>query len=234
MTGTRRGRPASGSELTSAAVVAVARELLRDEGVERLSMRRLAARLGVDVSSLYWHVRNKDALLDLLADDLMAGARPPDPGLPWREQLEAVALEFRRLLLAHRDAAKIVAGRWVTGPNTLRAMERLVTPLLAAGFEGREAAQVGFLLSSYVTGFVLQELSPMNAAEARGAAPEEVLAQANRELKALPAEEFPSLLLVADDLTARTMEERFRLGLDLTLSGLEERRRRATGERNGG
>ncbi|MEU7834932.1 MULTISPECIES: TetR/AcrR family transcriptional regulator [unclassified Nonomuraea] len=216
----RRGRPAAGPHLTVAALVAAARELVREEGVDRLSMRRLAARLGVDVSSLYWHVTSKEALLDLVADDLLSEARWPDPALPWRERLLGALAEYRRLLLDHRDAARILAGRWVLGRNTLRSLEAMLSALLSAGLDTRAAAQVAFLLNSYVTGFVLQELSPMNSAEAEGADPGEVLARMNATLKALPADEFPSLVTAADDLTARTNDERFERGVTLMLAGL--------------
>lgn len=221
MTRPRRGRPASGSELSLGAVVAAARDLVREQGVEGLSMRRVALRLGVDVSSLYWHVSGKDELVDLVADDLLGEAAWPDPALPWRERVEAALVEYRRLLLANRDAAKIMAGRWVQGPNTLRALETLLSALLSAGVERRAAAETAFLLTGYVSGFVLQELRPMNSAEAAGGDPADVLAQVNQQLKALPEEEFPSVRLLADDLTARTMDARFRRGITLMLNGLD-------------
>ncbi|MEV0144471.1 MULTISPECIES: TetR/AcrR family transcriptional regulator [unclassified Nonomuraea] len=221
MVTSRRGRPAPGSELTAAAVVAAARELLGEQGLDTLSMRRVAARLDVDVSSLYWHVRSKEALLDLLADDLLGEVRPPDPRLPWRERVEALLLDYRGVLLRHRDAARILAGRWVLGPNTLRALENLLATLRSTGLGRAESAQVAYLLTSYVSGFVLQELRPMNAAEAAGTDPDQALDQVHRELKALPPEDFPHLTAVADELTARTLDERFRRGIALMLNGLE-------------
>ncbi|NUR82532.1 MAG: TetR family transcriptional regulator [Nonomuraea sp.] len=220
MTRPRRGRPASGSELSLAVVVAGARDLVRELGVDGLTMRKLALRLGVDVSSLYWHVSGKDALVDLVADDLLGEAEWPDPALPWRERVEGALVEYRRLLLANRDAARILAGRWVQGPNTLRALETLLSALLSAGLDRRAAAEAAFLLNGYVTGFVLQELLPMNAAEALGATPADTLARVNEQLKSLPEEEFPSVRLVADELTAPGMDDRFRRGIALTLTGL--------------
>ncbi|MBU3065863.1 TetR/AcrR family transcriptional regulator C-terminal domain-containing protein [Nocardia sp. NEAU-G5] len=220
MTSARRGRPRTGSGLTRPAVVTAAREIVREEGVDRLSMRRVASRLGVDVSSLYWHVGNKDELIDLLADDLLADAVWPDPALPWRHRVEQALTSYRDLLLTHRDAATIVAGRWVQGPNTLRALETLVAALLTAGLTPPAAAETAFLLNSYVTGFVLQELRPMNAAEAAGSTAAQVLDQARTRLEELPEADFPALRLVAAHLTAPNMDDRFRRGIALTLDGL--------------
>lgn len=221
MTRARRGRPRAGSELTRPAVVSAARDLLHEQGVDRLSMRGVATRLGVDVSSLYWHVGNKEELIDLVADDLLAGLVGPDPALPWRERVEQALVSYRNLLLAHRDAATVLAGRWVQGPNTLRALEILVSILLSAGLGPAAAADTAFLLNGYVTGFVLQELRPMNAAEATDASAEQVLDRIRARLEELPEDQFPALRLVAADLTTRNMDDRFRRGITLTLNGLE-------------
>lgn len=218
-----RGRPAAGTVLTAAAIARAARELLGEDGLDGLSMRAVAGRLGVDASSLYWHVRNKDALLDLVADDLIGRVPRPSPELPWRDQLAAIATAYRGVLLETRDAARIMAGRWPAGTNTWRALEGMLAPLLAAGFPPRTAAHAAYLLHGYVTGFVLQEQSPMNAAESRGESAETVLAATDREIRSLPAGDYPSLHATADALTAPTTDERFDLGLALTLDGLSLR-----------
>src|SRR5262245_56056039 len=77
--------------------------LLDEGGLEGLTMRRLAERLGVQAPSLYNHIRDKDELVALLADALSAEIATPDARRPWRDQLEHTAREFRRVLLAHRD-----------------------------------------------------------------------------------------------------------------------------------
>src|SRR4030081_2870696 len=88
--------------LDRAHVVRVALQLLDEEGLDGLSMRRLAQRLGVTAASLYWHVRDKDELLALLAEAISAEVRLPDPTRPWRQELETMASSYRRVLLGHR------------------------------------------------------------------------------------------------------------------------------------
>jgi len=132
------------SVIDRAVVVEAALGLLDDVGVEGLSMRRLAERLGVKAASLYWHVKNKEELLGLLADEICAGVREPDPDLPWRERAEALARENRRVLLLHRDAARILAGTVPEGPNRLRLAETMLGTLLEAGFSRRDAVRAAF------------------------------------------------------------------------------------------
>src|ERR1700716_4289960 len=99
------------SGLSRGRLVAVALDLVQEEGLGALTMRGLADRLGVKAASLYWHIRDKDELIRLL--DAAVGARmsPPDPSLPWRRQIELGCAEWRRVLLSHRDAARLGMGR---------------------------------------------------------------------------------------------------------------------------
>jgi TetR/AcrR family tetracycline transcriptional repressor len=147
------------SALDRQRVVRVALELLDEVGLDDLSMRRLAERLGVTAASLYWYVRDKSELLDLLADALSAEA-PLDldvSGLSWRAQLEAAGRAFRQLARAHRDAARILAGTTPSGPNRLRAIDRLLGVLRGAGFSPEDTADAAYIFNVYVIGFLLDE-----------------------------------------------------------------------------
>jgi TetR/AcrR family tetracycline transcriptional repressor len=142
--------------LTREQVVRAALDLLDDVGLGGLSMRGLAERLGVKAASLYWHLRDKDQLLDLLSEAILAEVPEPAPG-PWRPALDAFAHGYRHVLLAHRDAARVVAG-FQSGPAALRRYERLIATLLAAGFEPSDAADASVLLfGQYVPAFVADE-----------------------------------------------------------------------------
>jgi TetR/AcrR family tetracycline transcriptional repressor len=148
-------------------VVRVALELLDEVGLDDLSMRRLAERLGVTAASLYWYVRDKSELMDLLADAISAEVPLPDTSLPWRAQLETGARALRQLARAHRDTARILAGTTPTGSNRLRAIDALLGVLRGAGFSPAEAADAAYLFNVYVVGFLLDEaLGPQ-----RGSAP---------------------------------------------------------------
>ena len=107
--------------LTREDLVRAALEVLDEAGIDGLTMRNVAARLGVQSASLYWHVRDKDELLALIADAICAEIKPPRPDRPWIDQLVAMAWEFRRVLLAHRDAALVLANTPPVGPNRLRS-----------------------------------------------------------------------------------------------------------------
>src|SRR4051812_27238527 len=102
------------ARITEAAVA-----LLDEAGLDGLSTRRLAARLGIASPSLYWHVRDKESLLDLVAEAICADAFTIDPALPWRDQLATGMRQFRAMLLAHRDAARLLRDRPPRGPHRL-------------------------------------------------------------------------------------------------------------------
>src|SRR5262249_23311455 len=147
-------------------IVAAALELMDAIGVDGLTMRVLADKLGVTAGSLYRHVRDKDELVGLLADELSAQVPLPDERLPWDEALRAAARGYRRVLLSHRDAARLLASTPPTGPRRLRQIEALLARLAAAGFDGRDAAWAAYHFNNLVTEFVADEVRAATAAEA--------------------------------------------------------------------
>jgi TetR/AcrR family tetracycline transcriptional repressor len=133
------------AQITHAAV-----ELLDEEGLGGLSTRRLAAKLGVQSPTLYWHVRGKDELLDLVAEAICADAFSIDETAPWRDQLAAGLRQFRAILTKHRDAAELLRQRPPTGPHRLRHIELTIAILLRAGFTEDDAAGISRLLTAHV------------------------------------------------------------------------------------
>ncbi|MFE5588949.1 TetR/AcrR family transcriptional regulator [Streptomyces sp. NPDC056549] len=206
--------------LTRQALVRAALRVLEQEGINGLSMRKVAAELGVKAASLYWHVRNKEELLDLLTDELMADAEAPPREGDWREQVREYCVRYRRHLVGKRDAAKVVAGRLAPGPHLLRLMEDQLGRLREAGFSDADAAMVNYLLGAFVQGFVLQEQGPLSASEAMGAGRREVATAAGEQLRRLPQETYPNLVALAGDLTGPSMEARFSFALERLLDGL--------------
>ena len=197
-------------------------EVLQVEGFDGLTMRRLAAQLGVKAASLYNHVRNKDELLALVADAICAEIPPPVPGLGWREQLQRGGRAIRRVLLAHRDGARVMAATPPYGPNRLRVIEDLLRVLDEAGFRRAEIADVSFVLSSLVIGFVLDESM---GAQILPGSPGEQREAARRWFKSLPADRYPNFARLADAFAQSTGERRFELAMGALLDGLERRRR---------
>ncbi len=207
------------SPLDRAQLVHAALALLDALGYDGLTMRRLAERLGVQAASLYNHVRDKQQLLTLLADAICDEVPCLDPNRPWREQLEQAARDLRRVLLSHRDAARVMMATPPVGPNRLRTIEQVLAVLRAAGFADRDVADAGWVLNTYVTGFVFDEVQ-----QSTPAGPE-TRAQIEQLFRSLPVDRYPTLAALAALLTDPDMSQRFEYGLQLMLDGLEARAR---------
>jgi len=135
--------------------------------MEGLTVRALAARLGVAAPALYWHFVSKQALLDEMATsawrrvgDVMAGL-PAD--LPWRETLATYAATVRSELLGHRDGAKAFSGTTLTDPAVVRRQEHTFTSLTRQGFSLEDAARALLLLHDFTIGFCVEEQSVIQA-----------------------------------------------------------------------
>lgn len=133
--------------------------LLDEVGLDGLTVRRLAAELGVQSPALYWHIRGKRELLDGMADAIVASAEmgPPRDGEPWQDWLGRRARSYRRALLDHRDGARIVAGAAWLSPSTIRVFNDELAALVDRGFTPVLALRTIATISQYVNGFVLLE-----------------------------------------------------------------------------
>jgi TetR/AcrR family tetracycline transcriptional repressor len=144
--------------LTRQTIIQTALGLLDQVGLEGLTVRRLAAELGVQSPALYWHLRDKQELLDAMADAITvaAGMGPPRQGESWQHWLTRRARAYRRSLLAHRDGARIVANARVS-PTTLGRFDEELTAMVGRGFTPALALRTIMAIAHYVNGFVLQE-----------------------------------------------------------------------------
>jgi AcrR family transcriptional regulator len=208
--------------ITQEAIVDTAMRVLDQEGLDGLSMRRVAEELGTGAASLYWHVGSKDGLLDLLFDRVIGEQQVPDPEPErWQEQLKEVARTMRATILSHRDIVEMSLGRFPMGPNAMDWSERVLAILRAGGVPDRLAVLGHHLLISVVNGFTMDETadySPM------GDMPLEQMAQMGRDYVAsLPQDRFPNLVEVAQYYAVIDQEERFELLLDLFVDGLAKR-----------
>jgi AcrR family transcriptional regulator len=202
-------------------IVAAAIAVVDESGMQQLSMRQVAERLGTGAASLYGYVSSKGQLLELVFDELV-GQVPltePDPAR-WREQVVEMMSDLRRVLVAHRDAALAGLGRIPTSDKTLRAAEALVATLRAGGLDERAVALGMDQLVLYVCADAFEESVLVDA----GMDPHAVAAyhaQVHTFFEALPAVQFPVLASLANALTSPDGDERFAFGLDVLLSGLE-------------
>ena len=204
--------------LTRDDVVDAAVRLLAEVGLEGLSLRRLARDLGVSAPTLYWHVTDKRTLLDHVAERLLVDqwqVTPLAPGEDWAEWLRERATAQYRALIAHRDAARVLAGNRPT-EAAMPAVEEVLDTLVGAGFTPTRAFASIQAVGNLVIGSAL-----------------EYQAERERELSAGehgghdPAR-FPHHAALADVLADRPEhgadhDALFRHGLDLMIAGLRVR-----------
>ena len=206
-------------------------ELLDTDGIEGLSLRKLAARLGVGAASLYWHVKDKDELLDLAVDAVLGEVRPGDATGSWRDELARTGRELRRVMLLHRWAVPLLLTRPTFGPQAIAALEATLTAISRAGFAGVDLFHAYSVLITYVTGEVAQEMS----VPAGERAPDGNALDLVGSLEQLYGREYPLLRTLAPHLLSHEQDPQFEFGLAVVLDGLEARRResRRQGERSG-
>jgi TetR/AcrR family transcriptional regulator, tetracycline repressor protein len=205
--------------LTRDDVVDAAVDLLAEVGLEGLTLRRLARDLGVSAPTLYWHVTDKRALLDHVAERLLADQwrlSPPDPGQDWADWLRDRAVRQYRALVAHRDAARIVAGNRPTAAS-LPAVEQVLGTLVDAGFSPADAFSsvqaVGNLVIGSAIEYHAERERPSDGTGGHAPAPDP---HAYPHLAALAP-------VLAEHTAAHDHEALFRHGLDLMITGLRAR-----------
>lgn len=195
----RRRKPGERAGLDIDSILAEARGISSEDGLENLTMRRLAQRLSVAPNALYSHFRDKDALLDALLDSFVGEVEvPPLEGMGWRLGLTEIMRSTRRFLLAHTDLVPHLLAHPTRGPNAIRLGEEMLRLLARGGVEGQKAAEALQILLVYTFGFVAQEaprrLDP-NAALARELSKEAFRSSRNRpRMRALaePLAEYPA------------------------------------------
>jgi AcrR family transcriptional regulator len=210
-------------QLTRQRVVAEALAVIAQDGAQALTMRSLAARLGVVPGALYHHVGNKQQLQDLVLDGVLAEVDfTVDPSLPWTEQLKVLAHRLRQVLERHPGVAGILKTRDPLGPHSLSLAEALLGPLQAAGFGDRQAGLAFFLLVDYTIGFAVSS-SRTSENEQRVRDPA-VRTQLHEFFRSLPPDRFPALVALGEHVWVDNRDERFTAGLDVLIDGLEHAR----------
>jgi AcrR family transcriptional regulator len=215
--------------LTRERVVAEALTVIGADGVDALSMRGLATRLGVVPGALYRHVRNKEQLYDLVLDAVLAEVDcEVDHSLDWTEQVTVLAHRLRAVLEDHPGIAGLLKTRDPLGPHSLALAEALLAPLHAAGLPEPDTGPAFFLIYDYTLGFALGGRSSVNEQRVQDAATRR---QLHAFLRSLPAERFPTLVTLGEHVWVDNRDDRFAAGLDMLVHGLEavpRKRPRAT------
>ena len=128
------------------------------EGLDALTMRRVAQQLGAGTMSLYWHVRNKDELIELMRDQV-AGEHTLQPSGDWRSDLARFARDTRAMFLRHPWLASVAFGTPPLGPNSLRQDELTMAAMSSLGVDLQTQGAIGAVVYFFVIGFVLRELA---------------------------------------------------------------------------
>ena len=205
-------------------IVTAASELLEEVGLDALTMRKLADKLGVRAPSLYRHVHDKNELLVLLADALSGDTTPASPSdLPWREALVQSAWQQRKAMLSQRDVARLMAITAPAGMQRLGHIEARLAVLRGAGFSERDAAWGAYHLNNLIMEFVADEIRLETMSRESGVSPATLMSNSREQLGELPKDEFPSLVAAAEHVATADQDALFQYGLDTWLDGLSSR-----------
>ena len=204
-------------------VLEAAIALAARDGIESLTMRKLADELGAGAMSLYYYVPNKEQLLDGMVDVVFGEIELPPTDVDWKAAMRKRALSTREVLARHRWAIGLMEGRTNHGLANLRLHDAVLGCLRAAGFSLEMTVHAYSVLDAYIYGFALQE-SDMSSETA-----DDFAAEAQRQMVEYEAvlADYPHLVEVVGGYVAKSGYDyatEFLFGLDLILDGLDKLR----------
>jgi TetR/AcrR family tetracycline transcriptional repressor len=217
-----RRRPGPRRALTEDEILDAATSLLDQGGVEAASIRGIAARVGVAPNAVYTYFPGKAAVFEALVERLLGEVDHDtfaDPSRPWRDRVEALALELRERLTAHPGAVPLLVGGPLNGPHALAINEPLLQLLADAGLDPGDAARAAYLLFAYVVGSVALEVSD---ARQPGRLPPEAERIDDRHVafSATPTDRFPLSAAAAATRAGYVSTEQYLWRLRRILDGL--------------
>jgi AcrR family transcriptional regulator len=216
----RRGGSYDDGPITREQILTGALEIIDRDGIDGLSMRRLGKALGRDPMALYRHAKNKAALLDEIAENVLERLEVDAEDSDWATQMRSVARGFRQLALEHPHVVPLLVTRPLAAPlglrplGTLRPLESILTLLTRAGFTGVEALNIYRVLFAFLHGHVLNEMQELVER------PEETDDLLRLGLHRLPIGEFPLLRGLASSLASYDGAAELERGIDIFLAGL--------------
>jgi AcrR family transcriptional regulator len=211
----RRERPAKPA-LTRQGIIDAALTILRDEGLNKVTMRRIAAALDTGPASLYVYVRNTADLHAQILDSLLGPVTPPPPEAgPWRDRLKTLLADYGQILFKHPEIARMALSTQPSGPNYLALVDAILALLVEGGVPDRTAAWGLDLLLLYPTAVAVEHTGPKPSAQAA----DERSALSARIATADPAR-YPHVSRLGDQLVSGDASTRFDWALDVLLDGI--------------
>ncbi|HVU67226.1 MAG TPA: TetR/AcrR family transcriptional regulator [Ktedonobacteraceae bacterium] len=223
------GEPERGSEetarqpLTHERILHIGLRLIDQQGLEALTMRKLASELGVDPMALYRHFKNKEALLDGVADLLWGEIVLPGDEAGWEALLRSIATSLYALAHAHPRAYGLLLNRQILPLTMLQLSDALRERLQREGFERQRSSEIICALFSYAIGYAMVELSTLLPPSPTPAEAEPMtdIARLTQLMQRLPRETPAHTVEAAYALTTYEADTQFTFGLDLMLTGLK-------------
>lgn len=207
--------------VTREAIIDASLRVLDRYGMEGLSMRRVGEELGVGAATLYWHVRNKDELLQLLLERVTSEVQLPEPDPEhWMDQCKELARQMRALMHSHRDVARISLGRIPSPQVIARFAEWQFRLLKPVGLPDRVIALAGDLVALYVGAYTFEESLGLASPTGEDLPPDQIVGMIREYLLQLPPDRFPHTIAAAEALMGELPEDRFEFGLDVLIRGL--------------
>ncbi|WFA18827.1 TetR/AcrR family transcriptional regulator [Paenibacillus mucilaginosus] len=192
--------------------------MLQTEGLEPISMRKIADFLGVKAASLYYHVKDKEHLIYLMGEKIRSEVELPGPELNWREGLRIWACNFRDTLKLYRDSVQIMNATFAPSPHRLAHIEFLYRVFAQQGFPDPQIPWYSSMLKTYVLGFVDEENRMLKRSIRRQ---EDAEASEDSAFSSLPEEKYPHLVRLAEYTASTDFDNEFAGGLQVLLDGFE-------------
>ncbi|GAA0473234.1 transcriptional regulator [Paractinoplanes deccanensis] len=213
--------------ITRGEIVRIGLRLVRAEGIDALSMRRIATELDTGPSSLYAHVANKDELLRLMFDEMCGLMTIPELDPPrWKEQIKELARAGHQLMIDHNDLARAALATVPVGPNALRISNAMFGMLLAGGIPPRVGAWAMDRIFLYITADAYEYSIWRKQVRNAGSDKDTFITELGRETLAyfeqLPEDIYPHIKTYATALVGGSVDARFELGLELLVDGLDK------------
>jgi TetR/AcrR family transcriptional regulator, tetracycline repressor protein len=194
-------------------------EIADAEGIEAVTIRRLATELGVTPMALYWHFRTKEDLLAGLADRVLDALVPPERGGDWAADIRAAMAALVAAMRPHPQVAHLLPQRIVQHPKGLDVTELALRTLGDAGFSEQQAGQLAMQAMRSVVGMVTSE--PVDDSGRTAEERDAELRTKRAYLASLPPERYPALIRHADAMTyCPDPDEFFGLGIELYVAGV--------------